>query len=102
MRHSPGRHITANAHQRASNRDGSGKRLQPWERQAALDAYRDGEKLEAIDAEFGCSGAAVSQLARRAGVPRRVTRPAPAGVGPFFKRSGGWSWGPRGRWRPSR
>jgi hypothetical protein len=23
---------------------------------------------------------------------RRVTRPAPPGVGPFFEGSGGWSW----------
>ena len=31
--------------------------------------------------------------ARRAELPaRRVTRPAPAGVGPFFEESGGWSW----------
>ena len=51
---------SANAHQRAPNRAGSGKRLQAWERQAALDAYRNGEKLEAIAAEFGCSCAAVS------------------------------------------
>jgi hypothetical protein len=75
MRHSPRRPTltprTANAHQRASNRDASGKRLQLWERQAVLDAYRDGEKLEAIAAEFHCSGAAVSQLAKRAGLPRR-------------------------------
>ena len=61
----------ANAHQRASNRDASGKRLQPWERQAVIDAYRDGEKLAAIAAEFNCSDAAVSQLAKRAGLPRR-------------------------------
>jgi hypothetical protein len=75
MRHSPRRPTltprTANAHQRAPNRDARGKRLQLWERQAVLDAYRDGEKLEAIAAEFHCSGAAVSQLAKRAGLPRR-------------------------------
>jgi hypothetical protein len=77
MRYSPGQHRQkppriANAHQRASNRDDAGgKRLQPWERQAVIDAYRDGEKLEAIAAEFNCSGAAVSQLAKRAGLPRR-------------------------------
>ena len=44
MRYSPAPR-TANADQRASNRDASGKRLQLWERQAVLDAYRDGEKL---------------------------------------------------------
>ena len=30
-----------------------------------IDAYRNGEKLAAIAAEFNCSGAAVSQLAKR-------------------------------------
>lgn len=49
----------------------SGRRLQDWERQAVIDAYRNGEKLEAIAAEFNCSGVAVSRLAQRAGLPRR-------------------------------
>jgi hypothetical protein len=30
-----------------------------------------------------------------ASAARRVTRPAPVGVGPFFEGSGGWSWGRR-------
>ena len=47
-------------------------RLLPWQRQMAIELYRDNEKLEAIAAEFGCSAANVSQLARRAGLPRRL------------------------------
>lgn len=48
------------------------KYLQDWERQAILDAYRGGEKLEAIAAEFGCTIWCVSIAAKRAGLPRRT------------------------------
>lgn len=47
------------------------KRMQPWERLAAVEAYIAGEKLIAIAAEFGCSEANISQLARRRGIPPR-------------------------------
>lgn len=43
-----------------------------WERQAILDAYRDGEKLEVIALEFGVSISAISKIARAHGVPPRT------------------------------
>ena len=75
MRHSRRRHSRSplgqqTTHQQASNRAGSGKRLQAWERQAVLDAYRKGEKLEAIAAEFGCSCAAFRSWRSELELPR--------------------------------
>ena len=67
-------------HVRAALRRG-GKRLinvrrqrgrDDWERQAILDAYRDGEKLEIIALEFGVSISAISKIARANGVPPRT------------------------------
>jgi hypothetical protein len=55
------------------DRKKSGRRLLPWQRQAALDAYVAGEKLAVIAVEFGCSDAAISQLAKRHGLARRPT-----------------------------
>lgn len=48
-----------------------GRQLQDWERQSILDAYKDGEKLEAVAAEFGVTRYCVSVAAQRAGFPRR-------------------------------
>jgi hypothetical protein len=50
------------------------KHLQDWERQAICDAYKSGEKLEAIAAEFGVTVGAVSMAGKRAGMPRRFSR----------------------------
>lgn len=47
-----------------------GRALQDWEYQAIADARRDGEKLEALAAEFGLSLSAISRVAKREGVPR--------------------------------
>jgi len=47
------------------------RRLAEWETQAVLDAYADGEKREAIAAEFGLEVCSVRRLARRAGIPGR-------------------------------
>lgn len=48
------------------------RRLQEWETQAIIDAYADGEKREAIAAEFGLEVCSVRRLARRAGLPGRA------------------------------
>lgn len=46
-------------------------RLQAWERQAIVDAYAGGEKLDAIAAEFGCCRHYPRVLASRRGQPAR-------------------------------
>lgn len=46
-------------------------RLLDWERTAIVGAYIDGEKTEAIAAEFGVKTCYVPILARRMGVPAR-------------------------------
>jgi DNA-directed RNA polymerase specialized sigma24 family protein len=57
----------------------AGRRLQDWERQAILDAYIDGEKLEAVACEFGVTMWAVNKIGRRAGEPPRpIGRPPKA------------------------
>jgi len=50
------------------------KQLQPWERQSILDAYKDGEKLEAIAAEFGVTVCCVNMIRVRAGCKPRTQR----------------------------
>jgi hypothetical protein len=47
-------------------------RLLDWERDAIVAAYEDGEKVEAISAEFGVCSSYPSMLARRRKVPPRV------------------------------
>lgn len=47
------------------------RRGDDWERQAILDAYRDGEKLEVIALEFDISISAISKIARASGEPPR-------------------------------
>ena len=48
------------------------KRLQDWERTAIIEAYKAGEKVEALVAEFDlCSPDYPGKLARRAGYPLR-------------------------------
>ena len=50
--------------------------LQDWERQAILDAYKNGEKLEAVASEFGVHWTTVNKIGRRAGCkPRPHGRP---------------------------
>jgi hypothetical protein len=49
-----------------------GPRLLEWERQAILDAYRDGEKVVALCAEFGVACNYPRSLARRRGFPVRI------------------------------
>lgn len=49
------------------------RRLQDWERAAIASAYIDGEKLEALAAEFGIDCSTVSRVAERAGLPRRTS-----------------------------
>lgn len=49
-----------------------GRVLQEWERQAILDAYRDGEKTVAVAFEFGVSVSCVTKIGRRAGCEPRV------------------------------
>ena len=48
------------------------RRLLEWEKQAIIDAYRDGEKRDAIAAEFGVDKDHVRRLARHAGLPGRA------------------------------
>lgn len=50
-----------------------GRKLQDWERQAVLDAYRDGEKLDAVACEFGITLSGVSKIGIRAGCVPRTT-----------------------------
>lgn len=47
------------------------RKLLDWERNAIVEAMRDGEKRDAICAEFGVSRAYPSMLARRRGIPPR-------------------------------
>lgn len=47
------------------------QRLQQWERDAIVEAYRAGEKGLSIAYEFNCDEATVGKVARRAGVPKR-------------------------------
>ena len=49
-----------------------GPRLLEWERQAILDAYREGEKVAALCAEFGVARNYPRSLARRRGFPVRI------------------------------
>jgi hypothetical protein len=49
-----------------------GPRLLEWERQAILDAYRGGEKVAALCAEFGVARNYPRSLARRRGFPVRI------------------------------
>lgn len=49
------------------------RRLLDWERQAIVDAFLAGEKIEAIAAEFGVTRSYPGVLARRMGVPARWT-----------------------------
>lgn len=49
-------------------------RLLPWQKDAIVEAYREGEKRESISEEFGVSEAYPAILARRRGVaPRSIT-----------------------------
>lgn len=45
--------------------------LADWEREHIAAAYRNGEKVEAIAADFSCSTALVAKVARAAGLPGR-------------------------------
>lgn len=47
------------------------QRLQQWERDAIVEAYRSGKKGLSIAYEFNCHEATVGKVARRAGVPKR-------------------------------
>lgn len=47
------------------------RRLQDWERQAIVDAYIDGEKIEAVASEFKVCAATVINNAKRAGLKMR-------------------------------
>ena len=53
------------------------RRLQEWEREAILQAYKDGEKLLALAAEFDTLESTISRIAERAGLPRRKKANAP-------------------------
>lgn len=45
--------------------------LLPWQRQAIVDAYSAGEKLDALAAEFGINRSYPGLLAARHGIPKR-------------------------------
>lgn len=47
------------------------RRLLEWERNAIVDAYREGEKVASISSEFGVSEDYPTILARRRGVAAR-------------------------------
>jgi len=49
-----------------------GRRLQDWERQAILDACDNGEKIEAVAAEFGVTRTTVQKVRQKAKRPNRV------------------------------
>lgn len=49
------------------------RHLPAWERQAVIDAYAHGEKVEAIAAEFGVQAQCIRRAARKAGLPPRAT-----------------------------
>ncbi len=51
---------------------GSGKRLTKEEKQAVVEAYRQGESSEAIGRRIGKSGPGIRQILRKAGIDRRT------------------------------
>lgn len=48
------------------------RRLLEWEREAIAQAYKAGEKLESVAAEFGIDQSTVSRAGIRYGLPRRL------------------------------
>lgn len=48
--------------------------LQPWERTAIAQAYREGDKVEVIAAEFGITTGRVCQIAAADGCERRLKK----------------------------
>lgn len=55
-------------------RRGDGHKLMDWERFAIVEAYKAGEKLSSIAAEFDCDDSTVSRIACAAGLPRRQSK----------------------------
>jgi len=53
------------------------RRLLDWERDAIVQAMADGEKADAIRAEFGVCLSYPGMLARRRGVPPRTVKGRP-------------------------
>jgi len=56
--------------------ESTNRKLEPWERQAIIDAYEAGEKIEALASEFGVDLSYPRKLASRAGHKlRAIGRP---------------------------